>query len=92
MTTIRTLLAHAAIHHWPLWQMEVKNAFLHGDLQETVYMKPPPGYACPSSHVCRLQKSLYGLKQAPCAWFDTFRGAIVKARFYQSPNDHSLFV
>ena len=54
MTKVRTLLAVATIRNWQLWQLGIKNAFLHGNLQETVYMKPPPGYACPSSHVCRL--------------------------------------
>ena len=60
MTSVRTLFAIAAVHNWPLWQMDVKNAFLHRDLQETVFMWPPPGYACPPNYVCRLRKSLYG--------------------------------
>ena len=62
MTSVRALLGVAAIRDWPLWQMDVKNAFLHCDLQETVYMQPPPGYACHPKHVCRLKKSFYGLK------------------------------
>ena len=82
MTTIQILFAVAVVRNWQLWQLDVKNAFLHGDLLETVYMAPPPGYACPSSHVCCLQKSLYGLKQAPLAWFDKFRGAILATSFY----------
>ena len=65
MTAVRTLLCVAAARNWPPWQMNVKNAFLHGDLRETVYLKPPPGYACPPKHVCKLRKALYGLKQAP---------------------------
>ena len=47
MITVRTLFCIAAARNWPPWQMDVKNAFLHGDLKETVYLKPPPGYACP---------------------------------------------
>lgn len=82
----------AAIRNWQLWQLNFKNAFLHGDLLEAVYIDPPRGYASPSSHVCRLRKSLYDLKQSRCAWFDKFRGVILATGFYQSPNDHSLFV
>ena len=92
MTTVRCLLSVAAARNWPLWQMDVKNAFLHGDLHETVYMRPPPGYACPPKHVCKLKRSLYGLKQAPRAWFDKFRTSILQANFHQSPSDSSLFI
>lgn len=92
MTTVHTLITVAAIRNQPLLQMAVKNAFLHGDLQETGFLKTPPGYAAPPNHDCWLHKSLYGLKQAPHAWFDKFRGAILQAGFYQSPNDPSMFV
>ena len=54
MTIVRTLLCVAAAGNWPLWQMDVKNAFLHGDLKETVYLKPPLEYACLPQHVCKL--------------------------------------
>ncbi|KAJ4719020.1 Retrovirus-related Pol polyprotein from transposon TNT 1-94 [Melia azedarach] len=67
MTSVRSLLAVAAIRRWTLSQMDVKNAFLNGDLAEDVYMKPPPGYAHPSHKVCKLRRALYGLKQAPRA-------------------------
>ena len=55
-------------------------------------MRPPPGYARPLKHACKLKKSLYGLKQAPHAWFEKFRYAILQAGFYQSPNDTSLYI
>lgn len=58
--------------------MDIKNALLHCDPQETVFMKPPPGYACPPGLICGLCKSLYGIKQAPHAWFQNFEGAISK--------------
>ena len=65
MTTVRTLIAVAASSSWTISQMDVKNAFLHGDLHEEVYMHPPPGVDAPSGYVCRLRRALYGLKQPP---------------------------
>lgn len=72
--TIRILLCLALHHHWPIKQMDISNAFLHGTLEEEVYMDQPPGFIDASfpSHVCKLQKALYGLKHAPCTWFSTF--------------------
>ncbi|GJZ17122.1 ribonuclease H-like domain-containing protein [Tanacetum coccineum] len=69
--TIRTVLSLAVSRHWPIRQLDVKNAFLHGDLSETVYMHQPPGFrdSAHPDYVCLLQRSLYGLKQAPRACF-----------------------
>ena len=73
--------------------MDVKNAFLHGDLQEEVYMEIPPGF---NSHetegkVCKLMKSLYGLKQSPRAWFGRFSKEVRSLGYQQSNADHTLF-
>ncbi|RVW90513.1 Retrovirus-related Pol polyprotein from transposon TNT 1-94 [Vitis vinifera] len=93
MTTVRTILALAASSDWPLHQMDVKNAFLHGDLKECIYMKPPPGlFPSPTSHVCKLRRSLYGLKQASRAWFEKFRTTLLQFSFRQSKYDTSLFL
>ncbi|KAL6310882.1 hypothetical protein AAG906_018041 [Vitis piasezkii] len=69
-TTIRVVLSIALSNGWPISQLDVNNAFLHGTLTEDVYMAQPPGYVDQANptHVCRLQKALYGLKQAPRAW------------------------
>lgn len=63
MTTIRSMIALAASRKWDLYQLDVNNAFMHGDLNEEVYMKVPDGITAPPNMVCRLRKSIYGLKQ-----------------------------
>ena len=79
LSSVRTLIAISAARRWPLFQMDVKNAFLNGELAEEVYMKLPPGYSQPPgfpNRVCRLRRALYGLKQAPRAWFEKFNSTI----------------
>ncbi|MCI33144.1 retrovirus-related pol polyprotein from transposon tnt 1-94, partial [Trifolium medium] len=89
--SVRTLFAIAATLKWRLTQMDVKNAFLNGDLEEEVYMRPPPGYTCPENKVCRLRKALYDLKQAPRAWFAKFHKTITRLSFSSSAHDSALF-
>ncbi|XP_073132836.1 uncharacterized protein [Henckelia pumila] len=93
INTVRVLLSLATNLDWPLYQLDVKNAFLNGDLEEEVYMELPPGFDEKSKNgkVCRLKKSLYGLKQSPQAWFDKFTKAILKLDFLQAHTDHTLF-
>jgi hypothetical protein len=65
--TIRTVLATAVSHDWPVQQLDVKNSFLYGTLSETIFYSQPTGFTDPAHPdlVCRLHKSLYGLKHAP---------------------------
>ena len=77
MTTVRVFLDYAAKKNHEVHQMDVHNAFLHGDLHEEVYMKIPQGFASPNeTRVCRLRISLYGLNQAPRCWFAKLRDAL----------------
>ena len=73
---------------------DVKNAFLHNDLQEEVYMEQPPGYvhAVHPEFVCKLKKALYGLKQAPRAWSNQIEQYLVTIGFQISKADFSLYV
>ena len=91
ITSVRTLLAIVATRKWRLTQMDVKNVFLNGELEEEVYMRPPPGYTCQENKVCRLCKALYGLKQAPRAWFAKFHKTITQLNFSSSGHDSALF-
>ncbi|XP_019094441.1 PREDICTED: uncharacterized protein LOC109129883 [Camelina sativa] len=92
MGTVRLFLETAVKYGWKVHQMDVQNAFLHGDLEEEVYMRLPPGYQLPDKNkVCRLRKSLYGLKQAPRCWFAKLTTALKDYGFVQSLADYSLF-
>ena len=93
-TTIRVVLPLAVMQGWQIRQLDVDNAFLHGHLEEDVYMVQSPGYVdqhCPR-HVCKLEKSLYGLKQAPRAWFARLSSRLQELGFVPSKADVSLFV
>ena len=93
LTTVWFLLSIAISSGWFLHQLDVDNAFLNGDLDEEVYMKPPPGMLLPSPQlVCKLNKSLYGLKQASRQWNAKLTSALIQFGFTQSTANYSLFV
>ena len=71
METIRVLLALAEFYGWEVHHLDVKSAFLNGEIMEEIYVKQPEGYEIPRKehHVYKLRKALYGLKQAPRAWY-----------------------
>ncbi|GJX37690.1 ribonuclease H-like domain-containing protein [Tanacetum coccineum] len=91
---IRTVLSLAVSRQWPIHQLDVKNAFLHGHLTKTVYMHQPPRFTDSAypDYVCILQKSLYGLKQTSRAWFHRFASYAIRACFHHSKTDSSLFI
>lgn len=93
-STIRTVLHLAATLRWPMHQLDIKNAFLHGDLAERVYYHQPAGFVdeMHPDHVCLLVKSLYGLKQAPRAWFQRLGNYLRAIGFTSIGSDTSLFV
>ena len=92
--TIRTVLALITSHDWPAHQLDVSNAFLHGNIEEQVYCQQPTGFADSANPdaVCLLSRSLYGLRQAPRAWFTRFVDFVLTLGFVQSKADPSLFV
>jgi hypothetical protein len=92
--TIRLVLTNAVSSSWPIRQLDVKNAFLNGNLDEVVYCQQPPGFVDEArpDHVCRLHKSLYGLKQPPRAWYQRFATHLATLGFVASATDTSLFV
>ncbi|KAF5459770.1 hypothetical protein F2P56_019690 [Juglans regia] len=92
-STIRLVLSIAISHRWSLRQIDIQNAFLHGELTETVFMQQPPGFIDPGRPdlVCKLNKALYGLKQSPRAWFAKLRSWLLSYGFSASQGDPSLF-
>ena len=93
LNTIRILISLAVNLDWPLRQYDIKNAFLHGDLKEEIYMSIPPRYGDSTikGKVCKLKKALYGLKQSPRAWFGRFSQTMKALNFKQCNGEHTLF-
>jgi hypothetical protein len=93
ISSIHVLISLAANLDWPLFQLDVKNAFLHKDLHE-VYMEQPPGFVAQGEsqgRVSKLKKPLYGFKQSPRAWFAKFSEVVLKFSLQRCQTDHSVF-
>ncbi|GJX61819.1 ribonuclease H-like domain-containing protein [Tanacetum coccineum] len=91
MVTIRCLLNVVVSNSWHVYQLDVNNAFLYGDLIKTVYMKPPEGYFSSKDKVCKLKKYLYGLKQEPRQWNAKLTSTLIENGFSQSKSDYSVY-
>ncbi|GJX99089.1 retrovirus-related pol polyprotein from transposon TNT 1-94 [Tanacetum coccineum] len=93
LEVIRLFIAHAASMNMVIFQIDVKTAFLNGELNEVVYVSQPEGFVDPEhpSHVYRLKKALYGLKQAPRAWYDKLSVFLIKSGFTKGVVDPTLF-
>ena len=94
LTTVRVLLALAANKDWDLRQMDVKNAFFHGELDREIYMNQQMGFQSQGhpEYVCKMRKALYGLKQAPRAWYGKIAEFLTQSGYSITPADSSLFV
>lgn len=88
------MLSLAVSCNWKVRKLDVKNAFLHGNLSETVYLSQPHGFTHLNfpNHVCHLHKALYGLKQSPRAWFSRLSSRLVNLGFKGCKSDPSLFI
>lgn len=93
LETVRTFLALAAQLKWPIFQLDLKSAFLNGDLQEEVFVDQPEGFIVAGSEdkVYRLKKALYGLRQAPRAWYGKVDQYFVKYGFQRSDYEPTLY-
>ena len=91
-TTARILLAITAARDLELWQMDVKNAFVHGYVDRDIYMAQPEGFDDGSGRVCKLVKSLYGLKQSPRLWYEALDAVLLKEGYTKSEGDMALYM
>ena len=90
--SLRTLLALGAINNWKLRQFDIKGAYLHGTLHETIYMRQPEGFDDGSGHVCRLIRPIYGLKQSGNIWNEEFSSTMIEIGFTQLKTDYCCFI
>ena len=91
LTTVRLILAYGIRNNFVFHHLDVKTAFLHGNLSEDIYMAIPDGIDKAEGNACKLLKSLYGLKQAPRCWNEKFNAFLLKLGFIRSNHDYSLY-
>jgi hypothetical protein len=93
MTSIRTILSLVVVEYLHLEQLDVKKTFLHGDLEEDIYMQQAQGYEVKEkeSLVCRLKKILYGLKQAPRKWYLKFDRFMTEQGYSRCHSEHCVY-
>jgi hypothetical protein len=93
-SSIRTFLSLVAMHDYELEQLDVKTAFLHGDLEEDIYMDQPEGFVVPGKEGCvfKLKKSVYGLKQSPRQWYKRFDSFMLSNGFQRSQYDSYVYL
>jgi hypothetical protein len=92
MDSIRLALATATSKGWEVHEMDMKNAFLHRDISEEIYMEHPQGFMQDSSLVCRLKKSLYGLKQASRAWYAKMESYLLSHNFVHCKSHPNVYI
>lgn len=93
MESVRMLLAVSAQRGWPVHHMDVKSAFLNGELNEEVYVQQPPGFVAAGHEgkVLKLIKALYGLRQAPRAWNVKLDNSLRKLGFTRCTSEHGMY-
>ena len=87
------MIALATRKHWMIHQLDVKSAFLNGELKEEVYLEQPEGFVQKGKEhlVCRLKKALYGMKQAPRSWYEKIDSFFLKHNYNKSKNDPNMY-
>ena len=91
--TVRLIISMAALEHWHMHGLDVRNAYLYGELDEEIYMEQPEGFSVPgkTNHVLRLQRALYGLKQAGLAWWRALKQSMEELGFTSLASDTGVF-
>lgn len=93
MNSIRTILGIVTVEYLHLEWLDIKSAFIHGDLDEDLYIHQPQGYEvkCKEEMVCKLNKSLYGLKQDPSQWYKKFDIFMMEQGYIRCHSDHCMY-